>query len=79
MKLIKVRSPHWIPTLRTVAKPVIKNCRGCKKYGVTFYSEPKLGPLTKDRTEQYFPFQVISVDYAGHISYRLKTKKDLKA
>ena len=39
----------------------------------------KPGPLPKDRTEKYFPFEVIGTDYAGPIYYKIKKKNELKA
>ena len=77
--MTKVRSQYWISTLRNLVKCIIRNCRACKKYQATSYPEPKPGPLTKDRTEQCFPLQVIAADYAGPIFYRSETRKDLKA
>ena len=79
MAMTKVRSQYWIPTLRNLAKFIIRNCRPCKKYQATSCPDPNPGQLAKDRTEQYFPFQVIGVDYAGPIFYRSKTRKDFKA
>ena len=72
-------SQYWIPTLRNLVKFIIRNRRACKKYQVTFYPDPKPGPLANDRTEQCDPFQVIGVDCAGTIFFRSKTRKDLKA
>ena len=67
---------YWILTLRNLVKFIIRNA--CKKYQFTCYADPNPGPLTKDKTEQYFPFQVIGVDYAGLIFYLSKTRKDWK-
>ena len=79
MTMTKVRSQYWIPTLRNLVTFIIRNCRACKKYQATAYPDPpKPELLTKDRTEQCLPFQVISVDYAGPIFYRSKTRKYLK-
>ena len=78
MTMTKVRSQYWIRTLRNLVKFIIRNCCESKKYQATSYPDPKPGPLTKDRTEQCFPFQVIGVDYACPI-FSSKTRKDLKA
>ena len=79
MTMSQVRSDYWIPTLRNRTKSIIRKCNTCKKFRAVSYPEPKPGLLTKDRTEQCFPFQVIGVDYAGPIYYRSKIKRDLKA
>ena len=79
MTVTKVRSQYWIPTLRNLVKFIIRNCCACKEYQATFYPDPKPGPLAKDRTDQCFPFQVMSVDSAEPIFYRSKARKDLKA
>ena len=79
MTMTKVCFHYWILALRNLVKFIIRNCHACKKYQATCYADPNPGPLTKDKTEQYFPFQVIDVDYAGLIFYLSKTRKDLKA
>ena len=78
MTMTKVRSQYRIRTLRNLVKSIIRNCCESKKYQATSYPDPKPGPLTKDRTEQCFPFQVIGVDYACPI-FSSKIRKDLKA
>ena len=40
---------------------------------------PKPGPLPKDRTEKFFPFEVTGTDSAGPIYYKTKKKIELKA
>ena len=77
--MTKVRSQYWIPIQRNLVKFIIRNFRACKKCRTTPYPDPKPGQLTKDRTEQCFPFQVIGVDYKDPIFFRSKTRKDLKA
>ena len=77
MIMVKVRPQYWIPTLRNLVKFIITNCRACNKYQTKSHPDPKSGSITKDRTEQCFPFQVIGVDYTGPI-YRSNTRKDLK-
>ena len=79
IQMTKLRPQYWIPTLRNLLKFIIRNCRACQKYQATSYPDPKPGPLTKGRAEKCFSFQVIGVDYASPIFYRLKTRKDLKA
>ena len=74
MPMTKVRSQYWISTRRNLVKFSIRNCRTCKKYQATSYPDPKSGPLTKDRTEQCFPLQVIGADYAGPIFYRSESR-----
>ena len=79
MTVTKVRSQHWIPTLINLVKRIIRNCRTCKKYQATSYSEPKPIPLTKDKAEECFPFQVIGIDYAGPIFLSFKDQERFKS
>ena len=79
MTMSHVISLFWIPHLRRLSKSVIRNCYGCKKFRSLSYHSPKPGPLPKDRTEKFFPFEVIGTDYAGPIYYKTKKKSELKA
>ena len=73
-----VRSLFWIPHLRRLSKSVIRNCYGCKKFRSLPYHSPKPRPLPKDRTEKYFPFEVVGTYYAGLIYYKTKRKVNSK-
>ena len=65
MAMSHVRSLFWIPHLRRLSKSLIRNCYGCKIFRSLPYHSPKPGPLSKDRTEKCFWFEVIGTDYAG--------------
>ena len=73
------RHQYWVPRLRQLTKRVIRGCYGCKKFQVTTCSNPPTGKLPTDRTEWLTPFQVVGLDFAGPIGYKLKTKKEGKA
>ena len=79
LTMTKVRQRYWIPKLRQLTKGVIRRCYGCKKYRAIALKPPPTAPLPKDRTEGTRPFQVIGVDFAGPIMYRIKGKQDGKA
>ena len=68
-----------MPTLRKLAKSVVRKCYGCKRFDSFPYPGVKLGPLPHNRTEQAIPFQVKGTDFAGPIQFRTKTKKESKA
>ena len=74
-----VRQQYWVPRLRQLTKRVIRGCYGCKKFQVTAFSNPPVGNLPTDRTEGSTPFEVVGLDFAGPIGYKLKTKKEGKA
>ena len=78
MTMSHVRSLFWIPDLRRLSKSVIRNCYGCKKFGILPYRSPESGSLPKDRTEKCFRFEVIGTDYAGPIYYKTEKKSELK-
>ena len=74
-----VRQEYWIPRLRQLAKTVINHCYGCKKLHATRFHNPPPGNLPVDRTEGSYPFQVVGVDYAGPIAYKVSKKLEGKA
>lgn len=75
----QVRQDYWIPRLRQLARNVVRRCYGCKKFHVRAFHNPPPGNLPTDRTEGSTPFQVIGVDYAGPITYKISKKKEGKA
>ena len=79
MTMTKVRSQFLIPTLRNPVKFIIRNFFTCNKYQASYYLDPKLKLLTRDRTKQSFKFQVIGADYKDPIFYCLRARKDWKA
>ena len=74
-----IRRDYWIPRLRQLTKKVIRKCFGCRKFQVTAFHAPPVGNLPTDRTVGSVPFQVLGVDYAGPIIYKITQKKDGKA
>ena len=79
LMMAHVRQEYWIPRLRQLAKNVVNHCYGCKKFHVTKLQNPPPGNLPVDRAEGTFPFQVVGVDYAGPITYKISKKKEGKA
>ena len=69
-----IRTYYWIPSLRKIAKSIIKKCHHCVRYRAMLFPNPKLRPLPKHRTQECRPFQVIGVEYAGPAYYRSKNK-----
>ena len=74
-----IRRDYWIPRLRQLTKKSINVCFGCKKFQAKAFRSPPPGNLPIDRTMGSIPFQVLGVDYAGPILYRLSKKRDDKA
>lgn len=74
-----VRSQHWVPSLRKLAKRTIHACHGCKRFQAKAASNPPPGNLPVDRTHVSHLFQVIGVDYAGPIKYKKRGKVESKA
>ena len=74
-----IRRDYWMPRLRQLTKKVIRGCFGCKKFQATAFHRPPPGNLPVDRTVGSVPFQVLGVDYAGPITYKISKKKDGKA
>ena len=65
------RRDYWIPRLRQLTKKVIRGCFGCKRFQDTAFHSPPPGNLLIDRTTGSVPFQVVGVDHAGPISYKI--------
>ena len=69
-----IRQKYWVPRLRQLTKKVIRACYGCRKFQVKALASPPTGNLPTDRTLGSIPFEVLSVDFAGPIAYKLKAK-----
>ena len=74
-----VRRDYWIPRLRQLARSVNTRCFGCKKFHTTAFHNPPPGNLPVERTEGSSPFEVIGVDYAGLIVYKVSKKREGKS
>ena len=79
LTMMMIRRDYWIPRLRQLTKKVIRGCFGCKKFHVTAFQSLPPGQLPIDRTIGSTPFQVLGVDYAGPIPYKISTKRSGKA
>ena len=79
LTMAKVRENHWVPRLRQLTKRLIKKCPTCKMFQITALASPPPGLLPKDRTEGNTAFQVVGVDYAGHLKIRVKQTREGKA
>ena len=79
LTMTHVRESYWIPKLRQLTKRIIIRCHGCIRFRAVALAKPPTAPLPTDRTEGYRPFQVIGIDFAGPIMFRIKTKQYGKA
>ena len=77
--MTKVRELYWVPRLRALVKQVLRACSGCKRFQAMALATPPPGLLPTDRTEGSTPFEVIGVDFAGPIKYRIRAKTEGKA
>lgn len=68
-----------VPRLLWLAKRVVKQCYGCKRFQAQPLHNPPPGHLLKSHTEGSTPFNVIGVDFAGHMKHGGKCKKGEKA
>ena len=76
--MCSIRRKYWVPRLRQLAKKFIRACYGCRKFQVKALASPPTGNLPTDRTVDSIPFEVLRVDFAGPITYKLKAKKEGK-
>ena len=79
LTMAKVRSRYWIPRLRQLVRKVRGACHGCKRFQALAYAAPPPGNLPTTRTHGTNPYQVIGVDYAGPIRYRVSKQREGKA
>ena len=56
-----------------------KSCHGCKRFQASAYAAPPPGNRSTTRTQGTSPYQVIGVDYAGPIRYRVFKQREGKA
>ena len=79
LTMAKLRERYWVPRLRKLAKRITRTCHGCQRFQAKVYSSPPPGNLPREQTEGKTLFQVIGVDYAGPLKYRVKAKMEGKA
>ena len=79
LTMAKVRTHYWIPKLRQPVKKVRNSCHGCKRFQASPYATPPPGNLPTTRTRGTNPYQVIGVNYAGSIRYRVSKQREGKA
>ena len=79
LTMTKVREQYWVPWLRRLVKKVIKECFKRRPFQAKPVARPPMGNLPRDRTEGSRPFQVVGVDFAGPIKYRISKKTQGKA
>ena len=77
--MAKVRNRYWIPKLRKLVKKVHRNCHRRKRLQAMAYNAPSPGYLPTTRTEGVNPFQVIRINFAGPLQYRISRQKEGKA
>ena len=70
-----VRRNYWIPCLRQLTRSVYTRCYAFKKFHTAAFHRPPPTNLPVERTEGSSPFQVIGVDYADLMTYRVSKKK----
>lgn len=79
LTMARIRERFWVPRLRRLTKKVIKQCYGYRRFQVRAAARPPPGNLPRDRTEGNRAFQVVGVNFAGPIKYRVTQKKEGKA
>ena len=77
--MTKVQELFWVPRLRALVENVLKACSGCKRFQAMALAKLPPGLLSTDCTEGSTPFEVIGIDFAGPIKYRIRAKTEGKA
>ena len=73
-----IRQEYWVPSLKRLTKRVIRACYRCKKFQVSAFANPPTASLPTDRTVGSVPFEVLGVDSAGPIAYKLSPKEGIR-
>ena len=79
LTMANVIERYWVPRLKSMIKRVIKRCYGCKRFQASAFIDPPPGNLPQDRIQGSSLFQVVGVDYAGPIKYRVSKNREGKA
>ena len=78
LTMMSVRSNHWVPHLRKLAKQTIRACHSCKRFQTVAAANPPPGNLPAERTQGTHPCMVIGVDYAGPIKINTRNVEEQK-
>ena len=82
MTMAHIREKYWITRLRKLARKVIKECYGCRRFqakAMKQVKQPAPGLLPRDQNKGNRPFQTIGVDFAGPLRYRKTNKTEGKS
>jgi hypothetical protein len=75
LTMTKIRERYWVARLRQLVKKVMKKCFGCRRFHAKRFARPPVGILPVDRTQGNRLFQVVGMDFAGPIKYRVTKGK----
>ena len=73
------RHEYWVPRLRRLTKKVIRGSYDYNKFQVAAFANPPTASLPTDRTEGSISFELLGMDFAGPIAYKLSPKTEGKA
>ena len=79
LTITKVRELYWVPRLRALVKQVLRACSGCKRFQGHGTGKAASWTPTHWPHRGSTPFEVIGVDFAGPIKYRIRAKTEGKA
>ena len=68
--MVMTRRTYWITKLPTLTRQVVKQCVRCQKVGAKPYELPGPPDLPEERVNLKWPYEVVGLDYTGHINFR---------
>ncbi|KXJ08918.1 hypothetical protein AC249_AIPGENE15250 [Exaiptasia diaphana] len=72
--VVALRRRFWLPSARQVVKSILRKCVNCRYQESKPYLLPPSPPLPDFRLNSTRPFQVVGIDFTGHLT--VKTNED---
>ena len=76
--VVALRQKFWLPSARQATKSILKRCVTCRYQDSKPYCLPPSPPLPDFRLNSTKPFQVVGIDFTGHLIVKAGGKKRKK-
>lgn len=76
--VVALRQRYWLPSARQVVKSILRKCVTCRYQESKPYRLPPSPPLPDFRLNSTKPFQVVGIDFTGHLIVKTNAKNRRK-